>query len=494
MDERKDLSLILNSRVPIIVVESHEEDRVLELLKDVNLTGGAYRPLYRWTVTDGLQRLDIEMEPQLHNSQPADVLRHIRAVEKPGLYVLLDFHPYIDDPVNVRLIKDICIGFRNTNRHLVLISHRIRLPAEIERFSARLELSMPCPARRDEIVRRVAREWAHANEGRPVRTDKQAFELLIRNLGGLTAADTARLARNAIFRDGAISAADIPEVMRAKYELLNRGGLLSYEYETADFAEVGGLGRLKSWLERRRGAFLKPGENRHLDLPRGLLLIGVQGCGKSLAAKATAGVYGIPLLRLDFGALYNKYHGETERNLREALRMAEVMAPCVLWIDELEKGIAGGRDDTGTGRRVLATFLTWMAEKREQVFVVATANEIDDLPPELVRKGRFDEIFFVDLPRPEIRREIFELHLAARDLDPGEFDASALADASHGFSGAEIEQAIVAALYTVHGSDQTLDTAAILAEIEATRPLSVVMAERIDRLRRWADARTVPAD
>ncbi len=494
MDERKDLRLLLNSQVPLIVVETHEEHRVLDLLKDVNLEGPGHRPLYRWTVTDGLQRLDIELEPQLHNSQPTDVLRHIRAVEKPGLYVLLDFHPYLNDPVNVRLVKDICLGFRNVTRHLVLISHRIDLPSEIERFSARLELSMPSPEERDGIVRRVAREWARTNAGQPVRTDRQAYDLLIRNLGGLTAADTERLARNAIFRDGAISSADIPEVMRAKYELLNRGGLLSYEYETADFAEVGGLSRLKSWLEHRRGAFLQPGEHRHLDLPRGLLLVGVQGCGKSLAAKATAGVWGIPLLRLDFGALYNKYHGETERNLRETLRTAEVMAPCVLWIDELEKGIAGGRDESGTSRRVLATFLTWMAEKREQVFVVATANEIDELPPELVRKGRFDEIFFVDLPTRESRRDIFALHLAARDQPPEDFDLDALADATHQFSGAEIEQAIVSALYTLHGGERRLQTAAILGEIEATRPLAVVMAERIGRLRRWAEDRTVPAD
>ncbi|MEJ2603667.1 MAG: AAA family ATPase [Gammaproteobacteria bacterium] len=497
MDERKDLRLLLNSQVPLVVVETHEEGRVLDLLKDVNLAGPGpahHRPLYRWTVTDGLQRLDIELEPQLHNSQPTDVLRHIRAVEKPGLYVLLDFHPYLDDPVIVRLVKDICLGFRDINRHLVLISHRIELPSEIERYSARLELSMPSAGARDEIVRRVAREWAHTNAGKPVRTDRKAYELLIRNLGGLTAAETERLARNAIFRDGAISAADIPEVMRAKYELLNRSGLLSYEYETADFAEVGGLSRLKTWLEHRRGAFLRPDAHRQLDLPRGLLLVGIQGCGKSLAAKATAGVWGLPLLRLDFGALYNKYHGETERNLRETLRTAEVMAPCVLWIDELEKGIAGGRDESGTSRRVLATFLTWMAEKRDQVFVVATANEIDELPPELVRKGRFDEIFFVDLPGRDSRRDIFALHLSAREQRPEDFDLDALADATHHFSGAEIEQAIVSALYTLHGQDRGLDTGAILAEIEATRPLAVVMAERIGRLRRWADGRTVPAD
>ncbi len=494
MDERKDLRLILKSRVPIVTVETHDEGRVLDLLKAVNLSEGMYRPLFRWSVTDGLQRLDIELEPQLHNAEPSDVLRHIRAVEKPGLYVLLDFHPYLSDPVNVRLIKDICISFQRSERHLVLVSHRVELPAEIEKFSARLRLSMPSPAEREEIIRRVAREWADQNSGRPVRTDARAFDLLIRNLNGLTAADTERLARNAIFHDGAISSADIPEVMRAKYELLNRDALLSYEYETARFSEVGGLARLKEWLSRRRDAFLRDGDARHLDVPRGILLIGVQGCGKSLAAKATAGVYGVPLLRLDFGSLYNKYHGETERNLREALSTATLMAPCVLWIDEIEKGIAGGRDETGTSRRVLATFLTWLAEKKEQVFVVATANEIADLPPELVRKGRFDEIFFVDLPRADVRRDIFRLHLEARSLTPTDFDLESLADASRGYSGAEIEQAVVSALYSAHARRANLATSDVLEAIESTKPLSVVMADQIDSLRRWARRRTVAAD
>ena len=224
------------------------------------------------------------------------------------------------------------------------------------------------------------------------------------------------------------------------------------------------------------------------------MLLGVQGCGKSLAAKATAGVYGVPLLRLDFGSLYNKYHGESERNLREALNTAAVMTPCVLWIDEIEKGVAHGDSDGGTSRRILGTFLTWLAEKDVKVFVVATANDISVLPPELVRKGRFDEIFFVDLPQPPVRAEIFRIHLARRQLDPGQFGIAALVAASDGFSGAEIEQAVVSALYTAHARSEPPAKEHVVEELGRTKPLSVVMAERISSLRRWAAHRTVPSD
>jgi SpoVK/Ycf46/Vps4 family AAA+-type ATPase len=224
------------------------------------------------------------------------------------------------------------------------------------------------------------------------------------------------------------------------------------------------------------------------------LLIGVQGCGKSLAAKSSAGVFGVPLLRLDFGALYNKYHGETERNLRETLQTADVMTPCVLWIDEIEKGLAGRDGETGTSQRVLATFLTWLSEKKNRVFVVATANDISALPPELVRKGRFDEIFFVDLPSPHVRAEIISIHLANRGQLREQFNVSRLAAATEGFSGAEIEQAIVSALYEAHARGSELATSHILAAIEATRPLSVVMAENIAALRQWASGRTVSCD
>jgi SpoVK/Ycf46/Vps4 family AAA+-type ATPase len=496
MDGQHDLKVILRSRTPIVVIETRDESRVLELLKTISIgaSGSDYMPLFQWTVTDGLQRLDIALEPQKLNSEPTDVLKHIRAVSKPGIYVLLDFHPFLDDPVHIRLMKDICIRYREVSRQIVLISHTVKLPVELDPFSARFDMSLPSEDERRNIVRKVADEWVAENPGARVKADSKAHELLIRNLAGLTYSDTEQLARNAIYVDGAITKSDLPGVMQAKYELLNRGGALQFEYDTARFSDLGGMSRLKDWLEKRRSVFRGDGAAAHLDPPKGIVLLGVQGCGKSLAAKTTAGIFGVPLLRLDFGAIYDKYHGETERKLRESLKTADVMSPCVLWIDEIEKGIAGRGGETGTTQRVLGTFLTWMAEKKSQVFVVATANNIEGLPPELVRKGRFDEIFFVDLPDAANRESILEIHLHRRDQDPQQFNTALIAEKSAGFSGSELEQAIVSALYASHAQHMQLTTDHILSELELTRPLSVVMRERIAELRNWAAGRTVPCD
>lgn len=496
MDRQRDLELILRSRMPIVAIETRDESRMLDLLKSITIARAreGYLPLFRWTVTDGLQRLDIQLEPQLHNSEPTEALRHIRAVTKPGIYVLLDFHPYLNDPVNIRLLKDICIRFKDISRQLIFISHQLDIPSELENYCARFDLALPTETERKRIVKRVADEYVAEHPGSRVEVDPKAYGLLIRNLAGLTARNTEQLARNAIYHDGAISKSDLPGVMQAKYELLNRGGVLQFEYDTAGFADLGGLQKLKAWLQLRKPAFLKNADAAHLDTPKGILLIGVQGCGKSVAAKATAGIFGMPLLRLDFANLYNKYHGETERNLRESLKTTDVMAPCVLWLDEIEKGLAGRGGETGTTQRVLGTFLTWMAEKNSQVFVVATANDITTLPPELVRKGRFDEIFFVDLPNADIRKSIFEIHLRQRNQAPDQFDLENVAAAADGFSGAEIEQAIVSALYAAHAQKCELSTSLLLTEIQRTRPLSVVMAEKIETLRRWADGRTVSCD
>ncbi len=496
MDRQRDLELILRSRMPIVVIETRDEKGILDLLRNLTIArvGEDYVPLFRWTVTDGLQRLDIDLEPQLHNSEPPEVLRHIRAVSKPGIYALLDFHHYLDDPVIIRLIKDVCMKFDDVPRQLILISHEMSLPQELEAFTARFELALPTEDEREKIVKRVASEYSRANSGARVQYDPKAYRMLIRNLGGLPDHDTEQLARNAIYYDGAITRSDLPDVMQAKYELLNRGGILQFEYDTAKFGDVGGLSNLKHWLTLRKPAFEAEPEAGHLDTPKGILLIGVQGCGKSLAAKATAGIFGLPLLRLDFATLYNKYHGETERNLRESLKAADVMAPCVLWIDEIEKGLAGRGGETGTTQRVLGTFLTWMAEKNTRVFVVATANDISMLPAELVRKGRFDELFFVDLPGRDVRRQIFDIHLSARSQDPGSIDLDSAATAADGFSGAEIEQAIVSSMYAAHAQKTALTTAQLIDELKRTRPLSVVMSERIENLRQWAAGRTVPAD
>jgi SpoVK/Ycf46/Vps4 family AAA+-type ATPase len=297
------------------------------------------------------------------------------------------------------------------------------------------------------------------------------------------------LANTAIYDDGVISESDFPGVMKSKYELLNQEGLLHFEYETEKFSDVGGFANLKKWLLQRRDAF---NGSTNFDRPKGVLLLGIQGCGKSLAAKSISAAWGLPLLRLDFSALYNKYHGESEKNLRQCLNSAETMAPCVLWIDELEKGLSSSDSDDGISKRLLGTFLTWLAENKSHVFLVATANNIQTLPPELVRKGRMDEIFFVDLPDTETREKILSIHLAKRDFDSGNFDLKLLAKESEGFSGAEIEQVVVSALYAMETKE--LKTNDLLKAIKATKPLSVVMDKKIAELRAWAQSRTVPAN
>jgi ATPase family protein associated with various cellular activities (AAA) len=507
--QTNDLEVLLRSRVPIIVVDSRDESQVLKSLARActqqvgpvmpRAPGAAPAtvahglPLFQWTVTDGLRRLDLEVgPPQRTLAEPLEILKHIRATTLAGAYALLDFHPYLHDPTIVRLLKDIAQDYERCARTVVLISYETEIPHELEHLSARVTLTLPDRDERRALVEEVARQWMRANPRQAVKVDPRALELLVENMSGLSAADTQRLARKAIFDHGAIEASDVPMVMRAKYDMLNRTGVLRYEPDSARLADVGGLANLKAWLEKRCAAF--DGSAPGLDAPKGLLLLGVQGCGKSLAARACAGIFNIPLLRLDCAALYDKYVGESERNLRESLASADVLAPCVLWIDEIEKGFAAGDSDGGATRRVLGAFLTWLAEKSSRVFVVATANDITALPPELIRKGRFDEIFFVDLPNLDTRAEILRIHAAKRGIALDAGALSALAHACDGFSGAEIEQAIVASLYSAHAQHTNPDAKLLAAEIAATRPLAVVMAESVAELREWAKDRTVPAD
>jgi len=492
MGEISDLEVLLGSSVPIVVIETHEEQRVIDLFRQALVRSP--KPFYHWTVTDGLRRLDRGFNTSSDIREPTDVLLQVKTAQEPAIYLLSDFHPYLDDPVHVRLLRDVAQNRLLLGHTVVLVSHALTIPPELERSTARFALSVPNRDQLKSIVLEEARAWSRRNSGRNVSTRKQLLERLVENLGGLPQRDAKRLARGAIEDDGAITEEDLPAVMEAKFKLLGQDGVLSYEYDTARFAEVGGLERLKTWLRLREPVFAGTLRKQGLDIPKGILLRGVQGCGKSLAAKAVAGSWSVPLLRLDFGTLYNKYHGETERNLREALKQAETMSPCVLWIDEIEKGLSTDGSDSGTSRRVLGTLLTWMAENDERAFLVATANDIESLPPELLRKGRMDEIFFVDLPDRDTRRRIFEIHLQKRELKLNTADVDALADACDGFSGAEIEQVVVSALYTSHARGEPLDTQALDQEIRDTRPLSVVMAERVGALRAWAAERTVPAN
>jgi SpoVK/Ycf46/Vps4 family AAA+-type ATPase len=509
MNDKHDLEIILAGHFPIIVIQSYEETRTLGLLRDIAVKQD--RPLITWSVTDGINTdrsspryNSIDWEQVTfdgqHNAQqkeeqphPDVMLGRIIHEARQSIVVLLDFHPYLDNPKVVRRLKEIAIDHPINRISLVLISHALELPAELQRLSATFEMSLPDTNKIKQLIQEEIRIWSMRNGNKKIRGNKSAYQKLARVLTGLTISDVKRLVRNAIYDDGAITDSDIPKVMEVKYQLIGQDGLLSFEYETARFAQVGGFSRLKGWLELRKSVFLA-GADSPLDKPKGVLLMGVQGGGKSLAAKAVAGSWGLPLLRLDIGTLYNKYIGETEKNIRQSLQAVEAMSPCVLWIDEIEKGISSDSSDDGTSQRVLGTLLTWMAEHDRPVFIVATANDVQSLPPELIRKGRLDEIFFIDLPKEGVRQNILHIHLEKREVDASQIDLRQLAIASEGFSGAELEQVVVSALYAAHGMKIPLTTQIMMSELERTQPLSVVMAEKLTNLRQWAAGRTVPVD
>lgn len=494
MSDLKDLDIIIRSKVPIVVVESFEERRCIELIQKIGEQKKL--PVYVWSVIDGLVRVDSGYATQERLTEESDqALKHIRKQERPGLYIFCDLHPYLKDhPKNIRLLKEVALNYEQVPNTLLCVSHAFDVPSEIKKYTARFELNIPNEEQLFNIVREEALKWSQENQGKKIKASKAALDALVRNLRGLTRSDARRLAHGAIVDDGAITDSDIPTLNQVRFQLMDAGGVLTYEYDTVRFNEVGGLSKLKTWLSDREAAFLGGSQHTELDAPKGILLLGVQGGGKSLAAKAVAGAWQLPLLRLDFGTLYNKFYGETERNLRDSLSLSEAMSPCVLWLDELEKGIAVGDNDNGVSKRLLATLLTWMAERKHKVFIVATSNDISHLPPELVRKGRFDEIFFVDLPDNETRQLIFDIHLCKRGQDPKLIDTAALANAAEGFSGAEIEQVVVSACYTAATRREPVTTTHVLEEIAGTKPLSVIMEADINALRTWALEKTVSAD
>ena len=491
MSELDDLATLTRASTPLLVIETVDEERVIECFRHV--ISQSLRPLWRWTLTDGLSRLDFGQPDGDVAPDATATLDAIRAQSERGIFLLFDFHTLLRYAMSLRQLREIVQRHKSAAHTIVLVGARVELPEELEALALRVPLALPDIKELAGILRGEAVAWQR-EQGRRIEVDNDAARTIVRNLLGLSGPDARRIVRKLIYNDGVLGPQDLPELMQSKFDLLNRSGLLHYEYATASFADIAGVARVREWVQRRRSVFLDPSATPMLDPPKGVLLLGVQGCGKSLAAKAIAGGFGVPLVRLDFGTLYNKYQGETEKNLREALASTELLAPCVLWIDELEKGLAGGGDDGGVSRRVLGYLLTWMAERKAKVFVVATANAVHELPAELLRKGRFDEIFFVDLPRADVREEIFTLHLARRKLDAAAFDLPALAAASEGFSGAEIEQTIVSALYDAAGNGAAPDQSVLLRALKQTRPLSVLMREQVEGLRAWAQGRCVAAD
>jgi AAA+ superfamily predicted ATPase len=491
MRDLQDLELLIDLGTPLVFVETSDSARLDELFQRLGTRTG--KPLFRWALATGMRAVGPSAMATRPGSKPAEVLSQILAATEPALYLLLDLVRYLDDALIVSQLREIAARCEKIAHTLILPGAAIEVPADLRSASSRMDLSLPTAEEIEALIKVEAEAWGRSRDKRVQATDA-AIKTLTRNLLGLSHADARRLIRTAIADDGVLAETDLPALMAAKYRLLDQGGVLSFELNTAKLADVAGLANLKRWLAERKSVFLADPSPPGLDPPKGVLLLGVQGGGKSLAAKAIAGAWELPLLRLDFATLYNKYYGETERNLRDALRTAAVVAPCVLWIDEIEKGLSSESDGGGPGKRILGTLLTWMAEHKDKTFLVATANDIEALPPELLRKGRFDEIFFVDLPKPDVRAVVFEIHLRKRGQDPTKFDLPVLAAASDGFSGAEIEQAVVAALYAANAKTQPLTTEQIKEQIAATKPLSVLMSEKVNYLRAWARERTVPAD
>jgi AAA+ superfamily predicted ATPase len=491
--KREDLRLLINSHHPILTIETTEEDRVEQLLLEVSTDLGV--PLFAWSVTLGLARF---RGAPIYNSEPPEAaLSNIALVQGDGIFLLKDFVRYCENDRVCRRLRELAEQFRTARRSIVITAGAIQLPPELAGESASFALGLPGS---DELLTGVKQTLADLNrESRMVSTlDPSALQQLAANLCGLPFAEAMRTLRRCVLEQGGANAALLGSVLEAKRELLRGEGLLESIRRDKSFADIAGLARLRDWIAKRKSALTPEGQRFGLVPPKGILITGVQGCGKSLAARAVAGEWGFELARLDAGALYDKFVGESEKRLRKALDLAQKMSPLVLWIDEIEKAFASagssGDADAGLSQRLLATLLTWMQDRESGVFLAATSNNITALPPEMLRKGRFDEIFFVDLPAAAVRINLFALHLKKRNRDPQTFDLQKLSAASEGFSGAEIEQSIAAGLYTAFAAKQQLSTEILLAELKSTQPLSVTRAEDVSAIRDWASTRAVPAD
>jgi hypothetical protein len=484
-----ELKTLISSLHPVVAVDSFEEERVEELLRAV--AAELRLPLFTWTVIRGLQRID--GQGAIHGTaNPLVLLRHLATLTVEGIFHLKDLQAHLNDPATTRAFKDAALAFGRTRSIIVLSGETGELPPDLARLSVPLRLQLPGHGELKQLLHRVL-HTLKAKHRFDVTLGPDGLEQVLQALSGMTLNQARQAISWAVISDGKLSADDIPALVKRKGDAIQDGGLLEFYPPGENAFELGGFDRLKAWLERARVGFGPEARSLGLQPPRGVLIVGVQGCGKSLAAKVIARTWQQPLLKLDAGRLYDKFIGETEKNLRKALDVAEAVAPSVLWIDEIEKGFAtGGEADGGVSKRMLGTFLTWMQERRGHVFIAATANDLSALPPELLRKGRFDEIFFVDLPDEAEREAIFRIHLSVRRQDPAALDVGALAQASEGFSGAEIEQAIIASLYRSLHQKTALTSAIVAEELRQTVPLSVSRREDIERIRDGARGRFVP--
>jgi AAA+ superfamily predicted ATPase len=492
-DALADIELLIRSRYGIIHLDTAEEERAERLLRHVS--DRMTLPFFSWSRTRGLCR-DGHANGVYETQDPAQALAHIVSSQMGGLYLFPAFDGLATSELIVHRLKEVAAELGSRRGALVLTGTALELHESVRRLSATMTLPEPGAQEFRSLIEHIVRDVGRS-QAVDVRLTEEDEHRLVGALRGLSLLEAEKVLTRAVVEDNRLAADDIAHVLDAKKRIIEREGVLEYYPAEHSLAEVADLAGLKDWLRKRRAILTAPDRAAEFGLafPRGILLLGVPGCGKSLCARAVATEWGLPLLRLDTGSLYNKFIGETENNFRRAMRTAERVAPCVLFIDELEKAFAtGGADDGGVSMRVIGTFLSWLQDRREDVFVVATANDVSRLPPEFLRKGRFDETFFVDLPDADTRTDILRIHLRRRGQEPAAFRLDLVTTATHGFSGAEVEQVIVSALYTAFSESTNLTTEHMLREAAAPKPLAVMMAEKIAALREWARERTVPAN
>lgn len=551
------LKVLINSSTPIVVMETSEEMRAVNIVRtacsELNMA------TFEWSIADGLIRSGSNAPAEIHKQvqatridqssgwtkvnagtlaqphsvlspgggeaerltravvssmgpeasgapaggaiyntrEPVQALANMESMTVEAVFILKDFHRHMDEPVVVRRLRDVGQKFSANRRTVILTAPELAVPPELTTLVEYFDLPLPDRDRLHEIIKDTFTRLSKTYTLK-LQLDSAGVDAMSANLRGLTEEEAERAISQALVTRYALCSETITDVLDAKKQLLRHSGMLEFVEATDSLAGVGGLENLKHWLARRRGAWEDSARAFGLEPPRGMIILGVQGCGKSLCARAVAGEWKLPLVKFDTSAVYDKYIGETEKRIRKVFQVAESLAPCVLWIDELEKVFAGsGPDsasaDAGVSSRLLASFLSWMQDRKSPVFVAATCNNVNVLPPELIRKGRFDELFFVDLPNQAERKQIFSIQLAKRKRNPPEFDLEKVAAAAKGYSGAEIDAAVQGAMYAAFSEKKEVSTQHLLDAIGQTVPLSRTRAEEIAALREWAGTRGVPA-
>lgn len=503
MSTNEELRLLIKSKYPVIYLESIDETHTVRELQEITQQLNLH--FYQWSLSEGL-RIGDHDSSYFETKEPAGMLRRVLSLLKPSaeekkdpwpsVFLLKDFNKYLGDPLTLRLFKDSVNRFKEMKNTFVILSAEYNLPRDIEADAAHLISGYPVEEEIREVIEETCAELKRTMPETRMNLQYKEFKNIIGTLKGLSIQQIRNIVTECFLNDNVFDVKDLKSIESFKKKTFDQEGLLEFCL-TEDKDNIAGFGNLKRWLSERRDAFSSDQSYPlliTLPVPRGVLLMGVQGCGKSLAARIIARELNLPLYRLDLSTLYSKYIGETEQNMRKALKIVENLNPVCLWIDEIEKGFAAsaGDVDGGVSMRLLGTFLTWMQEHKSRVFVTATANNIYMLPPEFLRKGRFDEIFFVDLPDKQARETLFKIHLQKRGLNPDDYDLKKLAETAVDFSGAEVEQAIISALYHATSGKEPICADHIIEQIESTKPLAVLKCEEISALRSWSRERTIP--